>query len=198
MYVACAQVNDVAVKVSGQAVVLTVPHSQDLGRFYSFARLWRKPALQMLKAQSQRTVDSLRMAAANLQGTGQDTERDTISAPGAARLASGASHCSTIPDVKPRIKLSVALAEVAVRMEHHPLERRLSIVWPVHMHTAAAMSTLDSAMNEYDRMAKTSAARAAAKKPSIAASMLTQEIQDPSEILDRLASHVLLQDRCVI
>lgn len=113
----------------------------------------------------------------------------------AAKYSAAPSHSGTVLDVKPRIQLSVSLTQVAVRIEYHPLERHLAIVRPVHMHTAAALATLESAMIEYERMAKTSAARAAAKKPSIAASMLAQELQDSSEVLDRLRQQKILQHR---
>lgn len=184
------QVIDVAVCITGQQLLLILPHSQDIGRFYAFTGLWQKPAVQLLQVQARSTARALTAVAASLSRCpGLQLEHAVTGRPAAS------SQIGTAHDVQPRIQLSMSMAEASLRMESHPLERRLAILRPVRMKTAAAMSTLDSAMNEYERMAKTSAARAAAKKPSIAASMLSQEILDSTEVLERLAGHMVSQDR---
>lgn len=190
------QVMDVAVRITGQQLLLILPHSQDIGLFYAFARLWQKPAVQLLQLRARSTASALAAAAAAHSRCPSAQPEEAMMTPMlAGRPAAAGGQASTAHDVQPRIQLSLSVAEAALRMESHPLERRLSILRPVRMKTAAAMSTLDSAMNDYERMAKTSAARAAAKKPSIAASMLSQEILDSTEVLERLAGHMVSQYR---
>eukprot|EP00892_Ulva_mutabilis_P001713 jgi/Ulvmu1/11542/UM078_0032.1 len=190
-----ADVSQVEVTVTGQTAVLLLPHSQDIGRFYAFARLWLKAAMQLLEVQARTTSKSLNSLAADINCYTNGETSMSLSPIAATGPASALPPRTLAATAQPRILLVVSLAQVAVRMESHPLERRLAIIRPVLMHTAAAMASLDSAMGEYERMAKTSAARAAAKKPSIAASMLAHELQDSSEILERLSGHVVLQHR---
>lgn len=191
------QVQDVAVSITGQRVLLILPHSQDIGRFYAFTRVWQRPALQLVRLQAKATAQAVSALAAHLRGPTDTQQGHALAASAlAGKPEPGVSSAGPAHDLQPRVHLSMSLSEAAVRMESHSLERKLSIVRSVRSRTAAAMITLDSAMGEYDRMAKTSAARAAAKKPSIAASMLTQEIQDSSaEVRERLTHQLVSQDR---
>lgn len=177
-------------------MLLILPHSQDIGRFYAFTRVWQRPALQLVRLQANATAQAVSALAAHLRGP-PDTQQGHALAVSAfaAKPEPGVGSAGPAHDLQPRIHLSMSLSEAAVRMESHSLERKLSIVRSVRSRTAAAMMTLDSAMGEYDRMAKTSAARAAAKKPSIAASMLAQEFQDSSEVRERLTHQLVSQDR---
>lgn len=193
------QVQDIAVSVTGKRVLCILPHSQDIGRFYTYTRLWQNPAKQLLQHQAKRTSEAIFTAAARISGADDIPLDHGFPVPSvmAGKQQSECGHSNVAHDVQPRVQLSLSLEEAALRMEGHRLERRISIVRPVRMKTAAAMATLDSAMVEYDRVAKTSAARAAAKKPSIAGSMLAQDIRDSSELREKLEKHVLYQDWCV-
>lgn len=203
------QVIRLSLHFSGQAVVLCVPHSQDPGRLYAFSRLWAKPLSQVVLSHVHDLKEAITPAKALLQpqAISQDASNTSLGvtvAPSASDVVDPQPSAALPideglkrPKAQLSIKLSCDISEMAMRIEHHTLERKLCLLYPVHKRTAALQTALSAAMGTYASMHETSLARASAKRSEKSDKSAVQEAELPADIDDRLSRNLVAHDMCV-
>lgn len=203
------QVKQVSLHFSGRMLVMCVPHSQDPGRLYAFSRLWEKPLLQVLRAHINDLKEAMLNAKALLKAAAKipkDASHSNLG-PTASSNASdgGETQTNVIPPaeegIKKRsaqlsIKLSCEIAEMAMRIENHTLERQLSLLYPVRKRTAALQTSLSAAMGVYATMHETAVARALAKRSEKTDRTVVKETELPTDVEDRMSRSIVAHDMC--
>jgi hypothetical protein len=189
-------------------VVLCVPHSQDPGRLYAFSRLWEKPLLQVVRAHLQDLKEAIARAKALIKPPEKEIAKEASSASLAATASPSASdgwenHVSVAPPPeesvkKPNaqlsIKLSCEISQIAVRIENHSLERKLSLLYPVRKRTAALQTSLSAAMAVYSSMHDKAVARSSTKRSEKSDKIILNDLELPADVMDRLSRNIVAHD----
>jgi hypothetical protein len=185
-------------------VVLCVPHSQDPGRLYAFSRLWEKPLFQVVRAHLQDLKEAIARAKALMKPQETEISKAASSLAASPSASDGwENHASVAvpseegvkkPKAQLSIKLSCEISEMAMRIENHCLERKLSLLYPVRKRTAALQTSLSAAMAAYSSMHETSMARASAKRSEKSDKIVVNEVETPADVMDRLSQNIVAHD----